>query len=118
MKTTIFNDTSQVFFMHRANALGIYSIEYRLGPRERIMVDADPNPTYREFELKDEANDSLFPGRVIITSDDLADSAAITFYMTPEGSVSWRGIKKRASHPIRQVFICIHTPHCMYNGVQ
>ena len=117
MKTTIFNDTTQVFIMHEGNA-GVY-FEHRVDPRKTINVEVDRNATYREWLFKDEANHSLFPnGEMIITNNDLMEFSAITIYMAPKGSVSWHGIKNRASRPNRQVFICIHTPHCMYNGVQ
>ena len=127
MKTTIFNDTTQVFNLQIGNAnvyMKWHMVHCRLDPGKSIMVEVDHHGSYFEYVFKDEATHSLFDGlesktkQTIITSDDFAEWAAITFYITPRGSVSWRGTIKRTSLPNRQVFKCIHTPHCMYSRVQ
>ena len=108
MKTTIFNDTTKVFNVEIPNGGKLLNVD--LG--KTIMLDVDGNGTSCEYVFQDKSKTT----QISVPSNELCDWAAITFYMTPEGFLDFYRTKKRPSRPNRQVSICIHIPHCMYNG--
>jgi hypothetical protein len=110
--STIINDTTQVFEIDEGNT-GVYTTKSWLDSGQRLSIKFDPNATYREYWLKNEADEKVLD----ISTDDLAEYNTITIYVTPNGSVGWRGARHDKSFLKRKVLICIHTPHCMHSRV-
>jgi hypothetical protein len=107
MKTLLINDTTQVIRIIEGNA-GVYTFYAQLDPGEKQILTLDPNETYREFNVRVEAQEVQS-----LSWDDFTECDVVTFHVTPNGSVAWRG----APRDKLKVLICIHTPHCIHSRV-
>ena len=103
--TTIINYTTQILEIMEGSA-GVWTCRARLIPGQAYGLRIDPNATYREFFITDEAQKE-------ICRDELWDFTTIIIYVTQDGSVACHD----KSLYKRKVRICIHTPHCMYSRV-
>jgi len=85
MKTLLINDTTQVIRIIEGNA-GVYTFYAQLDPGEKQILTLDPNETYREFNVRVEAQEVQS-----LSWDDFTECDVVTFHVTPNGSVAWRG---------------------------
>ena len=107
--TTIINYTTQILEIMEGSA-GVWTCRARLIPGQAYGWTNDPNATYKEAIIQNEAQEVIFCG-------ELCDFTTFALYVTLDGSVACHGAEDDKSLYKRKVLICIHTPHCMYSRV-